>query len=100
MKTLRNFKVSGYIVAGQDRTPAAPNDRITLFLDRVYDPTFPVSIVGTIVGVTPVNCGDDTSYDIRYNEADLTGGHPIFGLRMWWIMTSLLRLMFCGVSFL
>lgn len=73
MKTLRNFKVSGYIVAGQDRTPAAPNDRITLFLDRVYDPTFPVSIVGTIVGVTPVNFGDDTSYDIRYNEADLTG---------------------------
>lgn len=65
--------MSGYIVAGQDRTPAAPNDRITLFLDRVYDPTFPVSIVGTIVGVTPVNCGDDTSYDIHYNEADLTG---------------------------
>ncbi len=72
MKTLRNLVVPGGLYRGEGSDPALVFDLITLSLDQEYNPELPASIVGEIVSITKLH-GHSKSYDIEYDEADLTG---------------------------
>lgn len=71
MKTLKNLVVVGGLLVNGD--PAGIGDQIQLFLDTENIPAFPESIYGTIVAVNVATCGNNVSYDVEYDEADLNG---------------------------
>lgn len=73
MKTLRNLIVEGGLFQGEGTVEAVVGDSITLYLDTDHNDEFPASITGEIVGANSANCETAKSYDVEYDEADLTG---------------------------
>jgi len=73
MKTLRNLEVSAALQQGGTGAVASVGNSITLYLDTDYNSEFPDSIEGEIVGISPLACATGYSYDVEYDETDLTG---------------------------
>lgn len=82
-KTLRNFQIVGalYSGVGEGAQEAQAGDSVRIFLNQVANPSFPVSIDGTLQPpVSAVNVLDSgghvvegRSYSISYDDTDIDG---------------------------
>lgn len=73
MQTL-SYVVEGVLRQAETGPEAQAGDQVKLFLNTDAEPDFPEFIYGVIQPpITRVQCGNATSYQIEYDEADLNG---------------------------